>query len=350
MTTKKEPVSNSRKLITRAIFIVLIIIGSAWGVKKYLDTLKYETTDDAQVESDISPISSRISGFVSEIRFEDNQKVNKGDTLILFDSRELQIKVAQAESALQNAISSMEVTKANVLTSGQGTSSFKSRIEELKIRLATAEKDLKRYKHLMSADATTQQQYDKVQTEKDVLEKQIEMTEGQLKEAQEKTFAASDQVKVAESIINQRKNDLEYSKLQLSYNTIIAPSTGIISKKNIQTGQYIQASQPLCAIVSGDNIWIVANFKETQLSGLKENQEVEIEVDAFKGEIIKGHISSFTSAMGSKFSLIPPDNASGNYVKVVQRIPVKIEVDKNSQLFNKLKPGMSVFVRVVLNS
>ncbi|HEY4800716.1 MAG TPA: HlyD family secretion protein [Bacteroidia bacterium] len=345
--TKTE--NKKRKLITRIVLIVVLALGTAWGVKKYLDAQKFETTDDAQVETDISPVSARISGYISEIRFSDNQKVNKGDTLVLFDNKELKIKIAQSEAALQNAMAAMDVAKANSAASAEGTNAFHSRIDELKIRLDDAEKELSRYKNLLVSNAGTQQQYDKAKSNRDALQKEIEIANDQLNEAQKKYSAVNEQVKVAESVVKQKKSDLEFAQLQYSYSVVLAPCSGTISKKGVQVGQYVQVSQSLCAIVAGD-IWIVANFKETQLAKMKEKQEVEIEVDAFEGSVIKGNIESFSSATGSKFSLIPPDNASGNYVKVVQRVPVKIELEKSSELYKKIKPGMSVFVKVILSS
>lgn len=218
----------------------------------------------------------------------------------------------------------------------------------MKIRLLNVQKDFERYKNLLAQGTATQQQFDKIQTEKETLEKQIETVQQQQKESNSKTGAANEQVKVGESVIKQRQADLDFAKLQLSYAVITAPFDGIVSKKNAVPGQLIQAGQPLCSIVAVQNLWVVANFKETQIAKMQEGMKVEVEVDAFPERKISGKVTSFASATGSKFSLIPPDNATGNYVKVVQRIPVKIELDKNGDSLKDLKPGMSVFVKIVL--
>ncbi|MCZ2357004.1 MAG: HlyD family secretion protein [Bacteroidia bacterium] len=343
-TTKKK----NGKIIGRIIIALILLAGLFAGFSKIRDMQNYETTDDAQVETDITPISARVSGYINEIRFKENQPVKKGDTLILLDNRELKIKVEQAQSALQNAIASLDVAKANAIASHAGTNTCQSKNEELKIRLAYAEKELKRYANLLAENATTQQQYDKAKADKEALEKQLQSSNDQTNESIRRSGAVKEQIKVAESIVNQRKNDLEYAQLILSYSYILASTDGIVSKKSVQEGQLIQASQNLCAIVT-DSLWVVANFKETQLVKMKIGQTVEVEPDAFKGKI-SATIESFSGATGAKFSLLPPDNATGNFVKVVQRIPVKILLDKNNELYKKLKPGMSIYVKVNINS
>lgn len=345
---KNKTEKKNGKIIGRIIIALILLAGLFAGFSKIRDMQNYETTDDAQVESDITPISARVSGYINEIRFKENQLVKKGDTLILLDNRELKIKVEQAQSALQNAIASLDVAKANAITSHAGTNTFQSKNEELKIRLAYAEKELKRYANLLAENATTQQQYDKAKVDKEALEKQLQSSNDQINESIRRSGAVNEQIKVAESIVNQRKNDLEYAQLILSYSYILASTDGIVSQKSVQEGQLIQAAQNLCAIVT-DSLWVVANFKETQLVKMKIGQPVEVEADAFKGKI-SATIESFSGATGAKFSLLPPDNATGNFVKVVQRIPVKILLDKNNELYKKLKPGMSIYVKVNINS
>lgn len=343
--------NNSRKKnLRRAIIIVVVLAAAFFGYRKYQDMQRYESTDDAQLETDISPVSSRVAGYIADVRFSENQPVKKGDTLVVIDDRDLRIKVEMAESALENAMASLETAQANassVVTGGQ-TSSYKT--DELMVRLDQAKKEFDRYQKLLSEGSATPQQFEKAKTEKESLEKQVATARQTQKESDSKSAAAGSQIKVAESVVKQRQTDLDFAKLQLSYAVITAPFDGIVSKKNAVNGQLVQAGQPLCSIVNNHAIWVVANFKETQLRKIKEGMEVNVSVDAYSGKKITGKVASFSSATGSKFSLIPPDNATGNYVKVVQRVPVRIVLNNNDHILDGLIPGMSTSVKVDLHS
>lgn len=340
---------SNKKLFSRIILVVIILVGLVIGFIKYREALRYETTDDAQLETDISSVTARVSGYISKVFFEDNQHVKKGDTLVILDDRDLKIKVEQSEAALENAKASLDVVKANAHTTQESGCTTVFKIDELKIRLAKATKDFERFKKLSLEGATTQLQLERAQTEKETLEQQVQAAQQQQQECSSMTGAANDQIKVAESVVKQRQSDLDFSKLQLTYSIVTAPFDGVVSKKNAVVGQLIQAGQPMSSILSTEKIWAIANFKETQFEKMKPGMKVEVEVDAFPGKIVTGKISSFASATGSKFSLIPPDNATGNYVKVVQRVPVKIELDSKNDALKDLKPGMSVYVKVILS-
>lgn len=341
-------IANKKKQYTNKIILIsLIIVVALLGTYEFIQWQHFVTTDDSQIEADISPVSVRISGYIDKVCFTDNQSVNKGDTLILLDDRDLKIKVEQAEAALENAQATLEGIKENARSVQEkgGISVFK--IEEIKIRLANATKELERHKRMFDAHAVTHQQYGKVKTEKEALEKQLDATIQQQKESNLKTEVASKQINVAESMVKQRGCDLDYARLQLSYTVVTAPFKGIVSKRNAVQGQLLQAGQPFCSIVSSKDKWIIANFKETQVADIKVGMKVDVEVDAFSGKEITGTVESFSSATGAKFSLIPPDNATGNFVKVVQRIPVKISLDTTNLIFNEMTPGMSVYVKVI---
>ena len=345
---KTENTNKKNKNISRIILISALVIGSVIGIMKYREAQRYETTDDAQLVTDITPVSARVPGYIAKVYIEDNQSVKKEDTIVVLDDRDLKIKVEQAEAAFENSKAALETAKVSATSvfEGGGTSVFK--IDELKIRLANAEKEFERYKKMVSQGSVTQEQFEKIQTEKETLEQQVEAAQQQQKESDSKTGAANEQVKVAESVVKQRQSDLDFAKLQLSYSTVTAPFDGIVSKKNAVTGQLIQAGQPLCSIVAEQKIWVIANFKETQITKMKTGMKVEVDVDAFPDKKITGKVASFVSATGSMFSLIPPDNATGNYIKVVQRIPVKIELDKSNDVLKDLKPGMSVDIKVLI--
>jgi membrane fusion protein (multidrug efflux system) len=344
----EETKNNRKKKITRIILVALLVAGSAFGFYKYRQSMQYETTDDAQLDADISPVTVRISGYVKKVYFKDNQQVKKGDTLVTFDDRDLAIKVLQAEAALQNAMASREVAGSNAASASYVGETGIFKIEEIKIRIVNAQKELDRYKKMAADGSATQQQLDAVQTNKEALDKQLATAEQQLKELNSRTGGANKQVRAAEVQVKQRQADLDFANLQLSYAVVTAPFDGTVSRKNATPGQLIQAGQPLCSIVSDENSWVVANFKETQVHRMRKGMKSFIEIDAFPDKTLTGTVTSFAPATGSKFSLIPPDNATGNYVKVVQRVPVIISLDHDSTTAGILKPGMSVFVKIKL--
>lgn len=337
---------KKKKNIVPIILSVIILTGLVYGINKFLYYRHHEDTDDAQIEGDIHPIISRVGGYVNEIRFSENQAIKAGDTLVKLDDRDLQIRVLQAEAALQNAEANAEVIRSNVSGALAGLTSAQANVKQQKIKVWKASQDFQRYENLMKDKAITVQQYDAAKADKETAEAQLQVLMAQEQASQRQAESAQDQIKVAESTIAQKKAELNYAKLQLSYANIIAPAAGIVSRKNLQVGQFVQAGQTLFAIVSDTSLWVVANFKETQLNRMNIGQPVEVEVDAFKDQPIEGTLESFSGATGAKFALLPPDNATGNFVKVVQRVPVRIRIKANKDVAQKLRPGMSVKVSV----
>jgi membrane fusion protein (multidrug efflux system) len=344
-----EQKKSKKKRAPLLILAVVLVSAAAFGINKYIYSLHYVDTDDAQVDADINPVLARVSGYVEDIRFEENQHVLKGDTLVKLDDRDLQIKVEQAKAALDNATANNAVAKANVGTAHANTATAYSNVEAAKVRVWKATQDFNRYENLLKDKAITQQQYDAAKAEKLSAEAQLEAANKQEASSSMQGQASGQQVSVAQSMIAQRQADLDYARLQLSYATITAPVSGLVSKKNIQTGQFINAGTPLFSIVSESGMYIVANFKETQLEKMKTGLPVEVKADAFPDQAIPGTVYSFSPATGARFSLLPPDNATGNFVKVVQRVPVKIKLNADKETIEKLRAGMSVSVSVKIN-
>ena len=334
-----------RKLLPVTLTLVVVSI-AAWGYSKFTYARHHEDTDDAQIDGNISPVIGRVSGYVNEVKFEDNQFVNKGDTLLLIDDRDLRIKVQQAEAALENAEAGVLVAQANVTTAEANLATAQANVDAARVRVWKTGQDYKRFEALMRDQVGTKQQFDAVKAEKESAEAQQTAVRRQAETASMQVVAAKQQVAVAASLVGQRRTDLDYARLQLSYTVILAPAKGTVSRKNVQPGQYINTGTSLCSVVSDDGIYVVANFKETQLENVQPGQPVEVEVDAFPKESIHGTIQSFAAATGAKFSLLPPDNATGNYVKVVQRVPVRIRLEAKSGTMVHLRPGMSVKVSV----
>lgn len=344
--------SNTKKKnkVVPIIIGILVIIGAVFGIREYLYLQNHVDTDDAQIDADISPVVARVGGYVDSILFEENEHVNAGQVLVKLDDRDYKIRLEQAFAAQRGASANIGVSKAQIGTSAAGSSTARSNAEAAKVRLWKANKDYTRYANLIKEGAITQQQYDGAKAEKDAAEASYQAALDQYRVAQGQVGTSQSQLAVTNTGVDQRQADVDFAKLQLSYTSIVAPASGIVSKKNIQKGQLVQAGQSLFSIVNDNSLYITANFKETQVETLKSGQTVDIEVDAFPDVKVQGLVYNFSPATGAKFSLLPPDNATGNFVKVVQRIPVKIKINAGKELIEKLRPGMSVKVSVETNS
>jgi len=362
--TNEKQAPKKRNPVFIIILAVLIIGGGWFGISKYIHSLHHEDTDDAQVSADISPVIPRVAGYVTEVKVKDNQRVKKGDTLVILDNRDYILKVEQAEAALANAQSNLNnakavtnAAKANIATSRASIGTADAQIEAAKVTVWRATQDYDRYANLIKDHSITQQQYEQALAAKQTAEKQLAILQEQKKQAAQSTnavavqsTATSQQIGIAETTIKQRQVDIDAAKLNLSYTVITAPQDGLVSRVNVQPGQFLQAGQALFSIVHGESVWVVANFKETQLDKMKTGQKVVVKADAYGGHDFNAVLSSFSPATGATFALLPPDNASGNFVKVVQRLPVKIEfTDANDSLVKKLRPGMNVVVDVHLD-
>lgn len=346
------------------ILILLIVAGGAFGITKYTHAQHHEETDDAQVSADISPVIPRISGYVKEVRVNDNQRVKKGDTLIILDDRDLSIRLEEAEAALATAESNLKAAKAstgaasaNIGTAQASVATIDAQIEAAKVNVWRANQDFERYANLIKDHSITQQQYEQALAAKQSAEKQVAILEQQKRQASQQTNAVASQssatgaqIGVAASVIKQRQADVDNAKLNLSYAVITAPADGLVSKVNVQPGQFVQAGQSLFSIVLSNDLWVTANFKETQLNKMKEGQKVIVTVDAFPGHEFEAKVASFSAATGASFALLPPDNATGNFVKVVQRVPVRIEfTNPDDPALKRLRAGMNVNVDVHLD-
>jgi len=353
-----EPKKRSKTFI---IILGLLLIGGGWfGITKYIHSQHHEETDDAQIESNISPVIPRISGYVKEVRVKDNQQVKKGDTLLILDDRDQRLKLEQAEAALLTSKSNLSAARAtttaantNINTSRADVAVIDAQIETAKINVWRATQDYNRYANLIKDHSITQQQYEQALAAKETAEHQLRVLAQQRNQALQQTgtvasqsTATSQQIGVASAIIKQREVDIEDAKLNLSYTIITAPANGLISKVGVQPGQFLQPGQSLFSIVLDEDKWVVANFKETQFNKMRVGQKVIVHADAFPKHDFIAMLSSFAPATGSRFALLPPDNSSGNFVKVVQRLPVKIEFNNHDSLITELRPGMNVSVDV----
>ena len=316
-----EDTKNSKK---KVIFIITGIAVLILAVLFYLNSRRFESTDDAYVESDLIQIAARVSGQVKEIYIKDNQNIKEGDLIAKIDDADYKVKLEQAQALYEKALYSQKVAKA--------------KLSAVNSEISLAKKDLDRYKNLYAAGAVSQQTLDSAQTRYD-------NTKAKLLQAEEDILSNSNN-KVADADLRALKAQRDQAELYLKYTDVIAPNSGTVTNKNVDKGKYVQAGQPLFMLVS-DNFWIEANFKENQVGKMKEGQAVEIKIDAFPNKTFKGKIDSIQRASGAKSSLFPPENAVGSFVKIVQRVPVKIVFteDIDPAKYN-IAAGMSVVPKV----
>ncbi|MFY0256126.1 HlyD family secretion protein [Chitinophaga sp. 30R24] len=346
------------------VLAALVLGGGAFGLTKYLHSLHHEETDNAQIDANVSPVIPRVSGYVKEVRVKDNQFVKKGDTLVVLDDRDLVLKVQQAQDVLLAARANRGAAEASTVAAEAGISTAQAQvgtidaqIEAAKVNLWRTTQDYQRYSNLIKDHSITQQEYEQALAAKQSAERQLDVLAQQKAAANRQTHvvttqsgATSKQISVADAGIKQRETEVANAELNLSYAVIIAPEDGVLSKIYVQPGQYVTAGQSLFSVVLSTTPWVVANFKETQLDKMKLGQKVIVHVDAYPEKSLEAKVTSFAPATGAKFALLPPDNASGNFVKVVQRLPVKIEfTNPNDELVKQLRPGMNVVVDVHLD-
>ena len=320
---RKGPVKRLLPFIFLAILIAAGIYG--WHMIQYNKV--HENTDDAQIDADISPILPRVSGYVQGVYVSDNDNVDSNTVLVTIDPRDLLLKVSSAQAALVTA-------QAAVRTAEASATAASSNIAAAEVNRSKTAQDLVRARGVLAGGAMTQEQFDAV-------EAAAKSAEDQLKSVQDQAAAAQTQIASADAQVKAKQVDLDNAKLQLTYATISSPTAGTIAKKSVELGEFVQAGQPLMAVTQRD-IWITANFKETQVGDIHAGQQVEFSVDAYPDEVFLGTVQSVSPATGAKFSLLPPDNASGNFVKVTQRVPVKILVNRGDYTKTPLRPGMSV--------
>lgn len=347
----KEHTTQETKKPNRVIPIILGIIllgGAFFGIKQYIYYGKHVDTDDAQIDGDISPVVTRVGGYVDSIFFEENTHVNKDQVLVKIDDRDLKVKLEQARAAQVGASAGVNVGQSQIYTTASNSAVAKAQVESAQARLDKVNKDYQRYANLVKDGSITQQQFDQAKSDLDVAQANLRAAKDQYKAAVEQVSTTRSQLTVTNTGVSQKQVDVDFAKLQLSYAAVKAPASGIASKKNVQLGQLVQAGQTLFSVVNDNSLFITANFKETQLDKIRNGQNVNVEVDAYPDIKIKGTVYNFSPATGAKFSLLPPDNATGNYVKVVQRVPVKIKIEGSKEDIAKLRPGMSVSVSVVV--
>jgi membrane fusion protein (multidrug efflux system) len=355
---KKKP--NKRAKIINYLVLILVLIGLFWVVKAYFNIGNDRYTNASQVETFINPINTRVSAYIKEIRFIEHQYVKKGDTLIILDDREIQTQLGQAEAAYmsatasKNAVSnSVKTASNNVNTASSNAQSAKANIEATKARLWNAEQNYKRYENLMKDEAVTRQQFDQIKSDYEAQKAQLEAQILQYQAvANTKTTSelsvneVQSRLGMNDAEIKRTENALAMAKLNLSYTVITAPHDGIMGRRTVNIGQLLNPSQQVATIVDINNLWITANYREKQMENVTIGGLAKIKVDALGGKEFEGKITAISGATGARYSAVPVDNSTGNFVKVQQRIPVRIEFTENNKPedLKLLRAGMNVEV------
>jgi membrane fusion protein (multidrug efflux system) len=348
MEANKQPKKKWKMYILSGVVLGAGVI----GLSAYVSGSKTVSTDNAQIDGNVVPVRTSVSGYVKEIRFVENSPVKKGDTLLIIDDQDLRARLQQAEAALENARAAQKLAQDGVQTAGLNAN-VSSLNSEAQTRVWRAQEDYNRSLSLFKSEATTQQKLDMADAELRtakaqlaVVLKQIDASSKQASSARSQAEAQKDQVMLAQAVVKQREAEYQLAYLQWQYTFIKAPFDGVISKKSAEAGQFLAAGSPVCSAVDIQHVWVTANFKETQIAPVRAGQEVDVHLDAYPDVVLKGKVVSFSGATGAKFSLLPPDNATGNFVKVTQRVPVRIELEPNRDSSVYIAPGFSANVEI----
>lgn len=326
--------------ILAAVLIFCAVLLAIWF---YFFYRNHEETNDAQVDQYVTPIMARVTGYIQEVRYDENQFVHKGDTLIIIDNREYKTHLDMAEADVENAVKTITVLEKNVAATNSGTSVKQSQLAAAKAEVLKTQQEYKRYAALLKEEAATEQQMERVKADYESAKARYQEILNAIQSVKLSTSEASAKIPTAQTVIQAKQAAVDNAALFLSYTVITAPYDGWVGKKTLQPGQMIKEGQTLLSVVSKEK-WITANFKETQIQYLTIGQEVTISADALKDKEFTGIIKSLSPASGARFSLLPPDNATGNFVKIEQRIPVRIELKKSDDATDFLRAGMNVLV------
>lgn len=345
----KADLKGKRRILIWSIpVVVILLIG---GFLYWRHTSGHVSTDDAFIEAHVSPISSRVGGTVTKVLVKDNQWVNAGDILVTLDLSDYQVKVDQAKAALEAAQSKVKEEESNTLINQKAVGVAHANITADEADLQKTSSDLIRYRTLLKKEEVSKQQYDAIYANTIAARAKVEADMKRREQAEHQVELSHAKLSSNIASTKQAQANLHEAELQLSYTVITAPVSGRVTNKNVEMGQVVQPGQPIMALV-GRNPWVVANFKEKQIADMRPGQKATIEVDAYPGHKFYGHVDSIQSGSGAAFSLLPPENATGNYVKVTQRVPVKIVFDglQEDHIQSKyiLGPGMSVVPTVII--
>jgi membrane fusion protein (multidrug efflux system) len=343
---------DGRRRIVLGLVLLAALLGAGWGVKQWLYGRSHESTDNAQVDGHLVPVLAKVSGYVTAVNVAENDRVRADSALVRIDEREYAVRLAQADADLAAARAQAGgrglagQAEAQVENAAGQHAALDANIGVARANSVKAESDLARTRELAAKQVVSKQQLDAAQATADAARAQLLAAERNASAAGAGVTNAEAGVRLAQARLAAAQAARDNAALQLSYTHVTSPVGGIVSRKQVEVGQLVQAGQPLLTVVSDTGVWVTANFKETQLSDLRVGQPVELEVDAYGGCSAKGKVESVSAATGAKFALLPPDNATGNFTKVVQRVPVRIAITEGCGKEQPLRPGMSIAAHV----
>ena len=347
VVTKKDikPL-RGRRLVVSLVGIAILAYGLWKLVGVFRDYTATETCNDAQVEQYIAPVNLRASGYIAKVCFKEHQQVHKGDTLLILDDREYRIRLMEAEAALKDAKASGNVINASEQTTQTSASVYSASIDEIEVRLAKLAKDIERYRNLVANKAATPIQLEQLEVEYEATQKKLEATKKQQEAAYKGVNEVSTRRGSVAAAIQRAEAAVEMAKLNLSYCVVVAPCDGKLGRRTIEEGQMVNSGTTITYIIPNNQKWVIANYKETQVENLHVGQKVRMTVDALGNKVFEGTVTAISGATGSKYSLVPTDNSAGNFVKIQQRVPVRIDFSNlSAEDNNRLAAGMMVVVK-----
>ena len=340
---------KTKKIVANIIVVALLVIGIAWVCAQLWHTMKTTYTNNAQVYQHITPVSSKVPGFIKEIRFDEFQHVGKGDTLVVIEDAEFRLQLAQAQANYKNATAGKAAMNTSIRTTQNNIAVSDASLCEMEIRLKNAEADYVRYKNLYETETVTKAQFDAVKTQYEAMKanyetmKQQQQTTRLVKSEQTQRLDQNDAgIAIAEAALN-------LAELNLSYTVVTAPCSGYTSPKTVNVGELIQPGMSLVSIVSDEDYWVIANYREKQLRHLGVGSKMKITVDAIPDVVFSGTVTAISNATGARYSIVPQDNSTGNFVKTEQRVPVKIafDSDNDAEAMQQLRAGFNVECEMV---
>jgi membrane fusion protein, multidrug efflux system len=333
-----------RTLIFLVAVAVLVVIATRWN--RWEGSADWQSTDDAFLQADLTPIASKVAGYVKNIPVQDFDRVHSGEVLAEIVDDDYRAVVAQINAAIVSAGAQVDALKAQRQLQDANVRAAKATAAVTTANIEQNARDLSRQERLLKSGSSSTEASEKLQTTRAQLAAQLEQNRAQISAASHQIDVLAAQTAQAEAAVNAQKANLQAAQLNLTYTRILAPQDGVIGQRQIKPGQYVGVGTQITTLTPLPNVWVIANYKETQLTRMRVGQPAEITVDTFPGRKLRGHVLAFSPGAGSQFALLPPDNATGNFTKVVQRIAVKIVVDDTDGLTDVLRPGMSVVARV----
>jgi membrane fusion protein, multidrug efflux system len=322
----------------------LVLITTRWT--RWESNSRTQTTDDAYLQADLTPVAAKVSGYVSSMPVQDYERVHAGQLLVQIDQRDYVAAVNQITASVNAAAATIEALKAQRTLQGANVEAAKATIAATTANVDQNERDLARQKRLLETGSSSTEATEKLQTSRAQLAAQLQQNRAQEQAAARLLDVLAAQQEQAEAALAAQKANLDLAKLNLGYTSIVAPQDGVIGQRQVKPGQFVPVGGQVTSLTPLPNVWVIANYKETQLTHMQAGQAAEVRVDTFPGRILRGHVLAFAPGSGQVFSLLPPDNATGNFTKVVQRIAVKILIDDADGLADRLRPGMSLVVTV----